>query len=150
MYEDLDDQCFGNRGLHPGENEIPECVSTFYHLLSGLGQEGFETPDEIEEQYYLDHGWVDDDTDEMDDLQDDLHEDLPWRLMNNVVDWDELPINSVRGASGMYLNIWNNRRDEYHVKFITSYLDKKYRRTSHSTRLWESPWHGANCITGLD
>ena len=141
MYEDLDDQCFGDRGLYRGHDTIRKNVNTFYHLLSGLGQEGFETPDDVEEQYYLNHGWIDDDTDEMEDLQDDLHEDLPWRLMDNVVDWDEL---SGTGEG------WNNHRDQYHIKFITSYLDKKYRRTSHSTRLWEPPWHGANCITGLD
>ena len=76
----------------------------------------------------------------MSDLWDELNDECPFRLMNNEVDWDEL--------SGNFGG-WSNHRDEYHIKFITSYLDKKYRRTSHSTCFWEAPWHGANSIHGI-
>jgi hypothetical protein len=136
MYEDLDDQCFGINGMYRGHDNIPEYVSTFYHILSGFGQDGFDTPNnELDKWMFDNHGWVDDDTDLMNELSDEIYDNVPWKLMKNDVDWDK-----VNGD-------WNDHRDEFHIKVITSYLDKKYRRTSYSTCLSDPIWFNQNVVT---
>ena len=127
MYEDLDDQFFGINGVYRGHDNLPECVSSFYHILSGMGQEGFDTPDYELDLWMTERGWIDNGSDLMTEMSDGLYNDVPWKLMKNDVEWDD--VYHSKNAN------WNSKRSEYHVKVITSYLDKKYNRTSHSTCL---------------